>query len=68
MNFAEKAYEIFHRATVSYHVAGDVDAPSIDPYESESIEAVLWEYIKVYCRMKMCNDPATNPVLYASGN
>lgn len=43
MNFAEKAYEIFHDATVAYHRADDVDAPSTDPYESGSIEAVLWE-------------------------
>ncbi len=43
MTFVEKAYSIFDEATRAYHVTDNVDAPSPNPYEKGSVEAVMFE-------------------------
>lgn len=43
MTFAEKAYTVFEEATNAYHVNDDIDAPSPNPCEKGSVDAVLFD-------------------------
>lgn len=43
MTFVEKAYSKFDEATKAYHVTDNVDAPSPNPYEKGSVEAVMFD-------------------------
>lgn len=41
-NFASKCYDIFEASTRDYHKTDNVDAPSPNPYELQSIEHTLY--------------------------
>ncbi|MCX4330970.1 MAG: DUF4254 domain-containing protein [Muribaculaceae bacterium] len=43
MTFAQKAFNIFEEATNAYHITDNVDAPSPNPYERGSVDAVLFD-------------------------
>lgn len=42
MTFAEKCNEIFDRATADYHMADDVDAIVVNPYNKGTVENILY--------------------------
>ncbi len=40
--FSETAWEIFNQAITDYHLADDVDTPSNNPFQKESLEHLLY--------------------------
>lgn len=42
MTFAENCFDVFDRSTRDYHLADDVDAPSMNPYPQGSLEYTLY--------------------------
>ena len=43
MTFAQKAFSIFEEATRDYHIKDNIDAPSPNPYDKGSVDAVLFD-------------------------
>ncbi len=67
MTFTQKAYAIFEEATRAYHVTDSVDAPSPNPYDEGSVDAVLfsknWVDAVQWHLEDIVRDPAIDPVV-----
>lgn len=66
MTFAQRAYAIFEEATSAYHVTDHVDAPLNNPYQAESVDAVLygknWVDAVQWHLEDIIRDPQIDPV------
>lgn len=66
MTFTQRAYAIFEDATNAYHITDNVDAPLINPYDTESINAVLygknWVDAVQWHLEDIIRDPEIDPV------
>lgn len=67
MKFAEKAYEIFERATNDYHKTDSVDAPIHNPYDPALIDYTLyaknWIDAVQWHLEDIIRDPKIDPVV-----
>lgn len=66
MEFAKKSYAIFSQAVEDYHIDDDVDAASRQPYDTESIEGVLYAKSRIdavqWHLEDIIRDPEIDPV------
>ena len=66
MEFAKKSYAIFAQAVEDYHIDDDVDAASRQPYDTESIEGVLYAKSRIdavqWHLEDIIRDPEIDPV------
>ncbi len=66
MKFAEKSYGIFEQSVADYHIDDDVDAPTRQPYASDSIEGVLYAKNRIdavqWHLEDIIRDPEIDPV------
>ncbi len=66
MNFSERSYSIFEKATADYHLKDDVNATVHNPYEVKSIEFYLylknWIDAVQWHLEDIIRDPSIDPV------
>ncbi len=66
MKFAEKSYKIFEQSVADYHIDDDVDAPTRNPYDTSTVEGVLYAKNRIdavqWHLEDIIRDPEIDPV------